>query len=74
VSHDERSVPWFLWPFHAIWRLVTFVLGATGRLLCGLIGVAFMAVGTVVTLTIVGAPLGVPLILLGVLLVLRALF
>ena len=33
----ERRVPWFLWPFYAIWRLLTFVLNATGRLLCGIL-------------------------------------
>ncbi len=70
----ERRVPWYLWPFYAIWRLVTFVLNATGRLLCGLLGLIFMVLGTVLTLTVVGAVLGVPLILIGVLLVVRALF
>ena len=74
MSHAERSVPWFLWPFYAIWRLVTFILNATGRLVCGVIGIALMVVGTMVTLTVVAAPLGVPLILLGVLLLARALF
>jgi hypothetical protein len=74
VLHAEPGVPWFLWPFHAVWRLVTFILNATGRLVCGVIGVALMVVGTVLTLTIVAAPIGVPLILLGVLLLARALF
>ncbi len=74
MSQSERSVPWFLWPFHAIWRLVTFVLNATGRLICAVIGIALMVVGTVVTLTIVAAPVGVPLIVIGALLLVRALF
>ena len=74
MSNVDRSVPWYLWPFYALWRLVTFILEATGRLVCGVIGIALMVVGTVVTLTIVAAPIGVPLILLGVLLLARALF
>ena len=74
VSHAQANVPWFLWPFYALWRLLTFILNTTGRLLCAVLGIALMVLGTVVALTIVGAPLGVPLILLGVLLLARALF
>ena len=74
MSHAERGVPWILWPFNALWRIVTFILNVTGRLICTVLGIALMVVGSVVALTIVGAPLGVPLILLGVLLLARALF
>ncbi len=74
MSHAESGVPWILWPFYALWRLVTFILNATGRLICAVLGIALMVVGSTVTLTIVGAPLGIPLILLGVLLLARALF
>jgi len=74
VPDTRRPVPWYLWPFWALWRLVTFVLRATGRLLCGVLGLALMIVGAVLSLTVVGAPVGVPLVLLGVLLVVRALF
>lgn len=71
---DHRRVPWYLWPFYAVWRLVTFILAATGRLLCALLGVVLLIVGTTVALTLVGAPIGVPVALLGLLLLLRALF
>jgi hypothetical protein len=74
MSSAERKVPWFLWPFLALWWLVTFVLEATGRLVCGVLGVALILVGGVVALTIVGAPVGIPLAVLGVLLLVRALF
>jgi hypothetical protein len=74
MSQTERRVPWFLWPFLALWWLVTFVFEATGRLLCAVLGVALVIVGGVVALTIVGAPIGIPLVLLGVLLLVRALF
>jgi hypothetical protein len=74
VSNPKRRIPWYLWPFYAIWRLVTLILDATGRLLCGVLGLVLMVVGTMLSLTVVGAVLGVPLILVGVLLVVRALF
>ena len=63
-----------LWPFAAVWRLLTFVLVLTGRLLCAILGLLIMAIGVAVTLSVVGAPLGVPLAVFGVLLVIRALF
>ncbi len=73
-EHAERSVPWFLWPFYAIWRLLTFILNALGRVLCAVVGIVLMIVGSVVTATVVGAPLGIPLIAIGFLLLMRALF
>ncbi len=73
-EHPERRVPWYLWPFHAVWRLLSFVLTATGRLLCAILGIALIVVGTVLALSVVGAPVGVPLVLLGFLLLVRALF
>jgi hypothetical protein len=71
---EERRIPWFLWPFWALWRLLTLILGATGRLVAGLIGIALMVVGVLVSLTLVGAPIGIPLAALGFLLLLRAFF
>ena len=65
AEHKEHRIPWFLWPFWALWRLLTLILGATGRLVAGLIGIALMVVGLVVSLTVVGAPIGLPLAALG---------
>jgi len=72
-STDKR-VPILLWPFYAIWRLLTFVLEFVGRLLCALLGIGMMAAGVTITLSVVGAPLGIPLAVLGFLLLIRALF
>ena len=70
----SRRVPILLWPFYAIWRLLTFVLRVTGRLLCLLLGLLLVGVGVTAALTVLGAPLGVPLALLGILLLVRAVF
>ena len=43
----ERRVPWFLWPFYAIWRLVSLVLVATGRFVCGVLGLVLIGAGAV---------------------------
>ena len=58
---EENRIPWFLWPFWALWRLLTLILGATGRLVAAILGIALMVVGLVVSLTVVGAPIGIPL-------------
>jgi len=69
-----RSTPWLLWPFVALWALLGFVLRAIGRILCAVIGLALMAAGVALTLTVVGAVAGVPLAAFGMLLLARSLF
>ncbi len=70
----KNRVPVLLWPFYAIWRFLTFVLKVVGRLLCAIIGLALMMGGVAVTLSVVGAPVGIPLAVLGFLLLVRALY
>jgi hypothetical protein len=74
AASNHKHVPWFLWPFWAIWRLVEFILILTGRLLAVVLGLVFMLVGFIISLTVIGALLGVPLFLFGLLLVFRGLF
>lgn len=71
---QERRIPWFIWPFYALWRFLTLILNATGRLVLAVLGIALMVVGVVIALTVVAAPVGLPLAILGFLLLLRALF
>ena len=70
----ERNVPWILWPFYAVWKLLTLILNILGRILCALLGMALMMAGVAVALSVVGAPLGIPLAAFGFLLTVRALF
>lgn len=70
----ESQVPWILWPFHAIWKLLTLILEILGRILCALLGIALMMTGVAVSLSVIGAPLGIPLAAFGFLLTIRALF
>ncbi len=71
---SETHIPILLWPFYAVWRLLTFVMSAVGRLLCAVIGIGIMVAGVVLTMTVVGAPVGIPLASVGFLLLIRALF
>ena len=72
--NDTTRVPWLLWPFYAIWKLLTLILNITGRILCALLGIALMVAGVAVALSVVGAPIGIPLTAFGFLLAVRALF
>lgn len=71
---SDRDVPILLWPFYAIWRLLTFVIEMVGRLICALIGLALMAAGTAITITVLAAPIGIPIAAVGFLLLVRAVF
>lgn len=71
---SESRVPWILWPFYAIWVVLTFILELLGRILCALLGIALMATGVGISLSVIGAPLGIPLAAFGFLLTIRALF
>ncbi|MFZ5880258.1 MAG: hypothetical protein ACOY0R_12880 [Chloroflexota bacterium] len=70
----SNSIPWFLWPFAAIWRLLAVIVEMTGRFVAMLLGIVFIVVGVIVSLTIIGAIVGLPLALIGLLLFLRGLF
>jgi hypothetical protein len=67
-------IPILLWPFYAIWRLLTLVVELIGRLLCGILGIGLMIAGVTITLSIIGAPVGIPLASVGFLLLVRAIF
>jgi hypothetical protein len=74
MSEAKQRVPWFLWPFWLIWKLVAGVIEFTGRIVGAVLGLVLMIVGVIVSLTIVGMIVGVPLIVFGFLLIVRSLF
>ena len=71
---SDSGVPILLWPFYAIWRLLTFVLEVVGRLICAVLGIALMFAGVAITLSVLAAPIGIPLAALGFLLLVRSIF
>ena len=70
----KRHVPWILMPFYAIWLLIVFIVELTGRVVGVVLSLALMIAGIVATLTVVGAIVGIPLLLIGLLLLLRSIF
>jgi hypothetical protein len=73
VKHHHH-IPWYLWPFAALWRLIAVIVEMTGRLVAMILGIVFIIVGVIVSLTIVGAIIGIPLAIVGFLLFVRGIF
>lgn len=74
TNAKHNLVPWFLWPFAALWRFLAVIVELTGRFVAMVLGIVFIVVGVIVSLTVIGAIVGLPLALVGLLLFLRGLF
>lgn len=74
MAARTNHVPLLLAPFAWLWNLVTFILGLTGRLLAVVLGFVLLIAGVLLTLTVIGAIVGIPLLIVGFALVLRGLF
>ncbi len=73
MRHNNQT-PWYLWPFVAVWRLIATIVGLTGRFVAMVLGLVFIIVGGIVSLTVIGAIIGIPMAIIGVLLFLRGIF
>jgi hypothetical protein len=74
MTTQEKHVPWYLWPFVAIWKLLAVIVEMTGRLVAMILGIVLMVVGVIVSLTVIGAIIGIPLAIVGLLLFFRGMF
>jgi len=71
---QEHAVSWYAWPFWALWHLISWIVVFAGRLVAVVLGGVLMIAGILLSITIIGALLGVPLFIVGILLVFRGLF
>lgn len=74
MTAHKQSIPWYLWPFAPIWKLLSVIVEMTGRLVAMILGIVFVVVGVLVSLTVIGAIIGVPLAVIGLLLFFRGMF
>ncbi|MDZ4861110.1 MAG: hypothetical protein SGI88_19230 [Candidatus Hydrogenedentes bacterium] len=65
----KRSV--FRWPFVLLWRGVSLISNRMGIIASLALGAAMMLVGFVLTGTLIGAVIGIPLFFLGLVLFIR---
>jgi hypothetical protein len=57
-----------------VWSLFSFFLRLTGRIVAAVLGFVFMIAGIALSVSVVAAPVGIPLAIFGFLLVLRSIF
>ena len=62
------------WPFKLAFTMVALFLGLLGHILSAVLGVAFAVAGLALSATLIGAVIGIPLLLFGVLLFFKSLF
>ena len=74
MTTQKQQIPWYLWPFTTIWKLLAVIVELTGRFVAMVLGIVLILVGVLVSLTIVGAIVGVPLAIIGLLLLFRGVF
>ena len=74
TTETKNHIPWYLWPFAAIWKLLAVIVELTGRFVAMVLGIVLIIVGVIVSLTIIGAIVGIPLAIIGLLLLFRGMF
>ena len=70
----RQRAPWFLWPVAVLLDLAGALLCLCGRIAVVCLGLASMIAGGIAMATVVGAPIGVPLFVVGVMLTVRGIF
>jgi hypothetical protein len=71
---QARTIPWFLWPIAVVLRLIELILIVTGRILGIILSLGLMIVGIALTMMVTGAVIGIPIAILGLLLMVRSIF
>jgi hypothetical protein len=74
MNNSYRNTPWIFWPVRLLFELIEVILKGTGRLVAAVIGFTILIVGVVLTMTILAAPIGIPMIVFGFLLMVRGIF
>ena len=74
ATSNYPRTPLVLLPFTLLWRLISFVVETVGILMGLLVGFVLMVVGAVLCLTVIGSVVGLPLLFIGVLITLRAIY
>ena len=69
-----RATKVLFFPFIALWKLISIIFELTGRLFAAIFGFILLFIGVFFTFTVVGAIIGIPLMLFGILLLIRSVF
>ncbi|NLN49794.1 MAG: hypothetical protein GX154_12075 [Clostridiales bacterium] len=63
-----------LFPFILSWKIAAYMLKLTGKLLVVILGFIVLALGILLSLTIVGAIVGIPMIIIGFAMIIKGIF
>ncbi len=74
MDAHRRKTPILLLPFVLVWSIFSFFLRVTGRVVGAVAGLVLMIAGIGLTVSMVAAPIGIPLAILGFLLMIRSVF
>lgn len=74
MTTQKQHIPWYLWPFAAIWKLISVIVELTGRFVAMVLGLVLVLAGGLISLTLVGAIVGIPLGMVGLLLFFHGMF
>ena len=73
-SKGGRCLKLLLFPFILIGKLIEWTIHLTGRFIAIILGLIILILGLLLSVTIIGAILGIPLLLIGIGLIIRGIF
>ena len=71
---DTKNTSCLLRPFIWLWNFIVYIVMLTGRVMAVVLGLLLILVGGILTVTLIGAIIGIPILIIGVLLVIRGLW
>ena len=71
---DTKNTSCLLRPFIWLWNFIVYIVMLTGRVMAVVLGLLLILVGGILTITLIGAIIGIPILIIGVLLVIRGLW
>lgn len=74
TAHEKHQIPWYLWPFWIVWKFLATIVELVGRFTALVIGLVFILIGILLTITVIGSIIGIPLAIIGFLLLLKGIF
>jgi hypothetical protein len=74
MTKKNKPTSCLLWPFTALLNLVIWIISLTGRLVAVLLGLVLLILGGILIVPIVTAPIGIPIALFGLLLIVKGLW
>ena len=74
ANTNHKYVPWYLWPIYLPLKIAFFIISLCGRFVGLILAVILILLGKLLTATIIGAIIGLPMLLIGIALGFNCLF